>query len=437
MTHQPFPDEVDLVELQSRFKHITTLLFIALAGVFTLASCNMPTSRDAPEEELIQDDEMTLAEALAVPPEDRRDSVLEEMGAPDTFLIKFEELDGQVVRWEEWSYFDFNARFDFVDGELLWTVELEPVPDDTFYAHFYDPFDFEAYMSEVQVRAVLADQELAALPLEEADVPEGLLLAGDQILLGFDDDRLVYVETFALTFEEPGEGVSMLPAEADESAEGESESTAATNQTPAITAASPTTVPATTSLPGDLLMSDEFNVPGDAAALFGAEAMAFEHVGGKGRLTGYFPGGVLPVMYAEPAIGDFILEIEITTQSLASGSRVGVIFRSDDPENTLTYYYHIVLGPADQVVALDRLKDGAYTLLKAQTVPASLLPQNGTHRLRLEVEGALIRVSLDGTHVFDYNDSELPDPGLVGLSMITTTPPEQVQFDNLKIFPLP
>jgi hypothetical protein len=390
---------------------------------------------------------MSLEEALAVPVEDRRPRVLEEMGAPDTFTIKFEALEGQVVRWEEWSYFDFNARFDFVDGELLWTVDLEPVPEDTLYAHFYDPREFEADMSEAQVRALLADQDLVSLPMNDADVPEGMLLAGDQIVMGFDKDRLVYVETFALTLEEPGEGVAALPepvgsgeyTPTEEPAPTEMPATA--TSAPVLPIGPPTNTPAPGQpgplLNGSLLFADTFDTPGSAAPLFGESAMSFDYVGGRGRLTGYFPGGVLPVMYEEPLVGDFILEVEITTQNLAPGSRVGVIFRSDDIEDTLTYYYHIVLGPAEQVVALDRLSDGAYTLLKAQNVPSNLLPASGTHRLRIEAIGPLLRVFLNGTHVFDYSDTAIPGPGIVGLSIITTSPPEQVQFDNLAIYEAP
>ncbi|MFN2273939.1 MAG: hypothetical protein ACK2TX_03730, partial [Anaerolineales bacterium] len=85
----------------------------------------------------------------------------------------------------------------------------------------------------------------------------------------------------------------------------------------------------------------------------------------------------------------------------------------------------------------DRWSDGAYTLLKAQNVPEALLPPAGTHRLRLEVIGPLIRVFLNGTYVFDYSDTALPGPGIVGLSIITTSPPELVQFDNLAIYEVP
>lgn len=171
-----------------------------LAGVVLLIAgmaCNAP---------LLTGEAMTVEEALAVEPVDRRQEVLEEMGAPDAFTITFQQIEGQTVRWEEWSYHEFDSRFDFVDGELLWAVELEPVPDGSIYAHFYDPRDFHASMTTAEARQLLADQELVQVDLAEGDIPGGLLLAGDQILLGFENDRLVYVQTLILTPEEAPSG---------------------------------------------------------------------------------------------------------------------------------------------------------------------------------------------------------------------------------------
>lgn len=145
---------------------------------------------------------MSLEEALNTPAEDHRGRVLELMGPPDTFRLTFQELEGSVVRWEEWAYYDLGARFDFVDGQLLWTVELEPIPGIAIYAHFYDPRDFTADMSPDQARALLTGQELAEMDMAEGELPGGLFLGADQLLLGFDQNRLVYAESLYLTPEE-------------------------------------------------------------------------------------------------------------------------------------------------------------------------------------------------------------------------------------------
>jgi hypothetical protein len=154
-------------------------------------------------QELSEETGMSLEEALTMPVEDHRGRMLELMGPPDTFRLIFQELEGTVVRREEWAYYDLGARFDFVDGGLIWSVDLESVPEVAVYAHFYDPRDFTAYMSTAEAREVLEGQELAEMGLSDGDIPEGYFIGADQLMLGFDQDRLVYAESFYLVPEVP------------------------------------------------------------------------------------------------------------------------------------------------------------------------------------------------------------------------------------------
>lgn len=195
----------------ARRAHGPLTLGLVLITVFLSAlACNLPTVRPTDSESVpdshpyqvvqaIQEEAgVSLEEALATASEDRRPQIMELMGPPDTFRLEWQEIEGQVIRWEEWSYYDYQARFDFVDGELLWTVDLEPAPDGTVYAHIFDPLEFEVYMSPANVRALLPELAFEELSLVDVDIPEGMFLAADQILLGFDDERLVYVQTFML-----------------------------------------------------------------------------------------------------------------------------------------------------------------------------------------------------------------------------------------------
>lgn len=192
-------------------------LVLILLGSLFLLGCALTQSLS----ELISQvspfsEQMTLEEALAVPPEDRRPTVLEEMGAPDTFTIQFQELEGETVRFESWSYFDFQSRFDFVDGELLWTADLEPLPDGSLFPHYYHPADFQAGMTADEVRELLGGVELLEIDLAEGDIPGGLGMVGDQILLGFDQGGLVYVETLALSPDETGGEIGLPGGGADD-----------------------------------------------------------------------------------------------------------------------------------------------------------------------------------------------------------------------------
>jgi hypothetical protein len=175
-----------------------TSLLVAL--VLISLACNLPTALGmklpgsttaAPP--------LSLQQALAVTPRDDRPEILKQMGHPDAFRIIFEDLDSQTIRREEWSYFDDQARFDFIDGTLIDTARIVPTPNGTIFASYYDPSDFHPYMTLGQVQALFPEQELLQVDASEAGVPGGLLVAGNQILMGFDQGQLVYVETLVLT----------------------------------------------------------------------------------------------------------------------------------------------------------------------------------------------------------------------------------------------
>ena len=177
------------------------LIFFTLLAVLAL-SCNFPVSfnpfLDQGDLAASLTKEMSLDQALALTPEDNRPGIVDQLGPPEAFTLVFEQLNGKTVRHEEWSYFDDRTRIDFMDGTVLWTVEIEALPEATIFASYYDPQSFTAGMTIAEVEDVLSGQELARVDTTDNGIPGGLLLAGDQILLGFDQGQLVYVQTFPL-----------------------------------------------------------------------------------------------------------------------------------------------------------------------------------------------------------------------------------------------
>lgn len=428
----------------SRSTTILPLLCLSLL----IAGCNMPGR--APDDNggvETPAETMSMEQALAVQPEDRRPTVLEEMGAPDVFQIHFEQLDGQAVRWESWSYFDFQSAFEFIDGELLWTIELEPAPDGSFYAHFYDPHDFQAFMSVAEVRTLLEGQELEQVDLTEGDLQGGLILAGDQILLGFDQDRLVYVETFMLSPAAEGE-----PAGFPAASETEPQAATATPEAsaPAPTSAAtpilaPSGAPTNTVVPGqpaprtngELVLEDTYEgTASQASPLFGSEFMSFEQASGKGRIGSEFPQGVMVATYSTMKLADFIAEFDLSAENPTAGLKAGLIFRSEDAAEGLDYYYNLVLLPFEKRVGLTLWKDGAWKLDESYPIPANLVPEDGNYRVRIEVEGEQFRVFLNGSFLYEFSDVQLAGAGIFGLSLISAQPPEAVSFDNLRIYEL-
>jgi hypothetical protein len=184
--------------LHDVYKHRTVAWFFILAALMFVGAACSPSSNT----NLVTKKNMTLDQALAITPRDDRPEILQQMGPPDAFRLTFETLNDQAVRYEEWSYFDDQTSLVFVDGTLTSTVSIEPLPDGSIYASYYDPQSFQEGMTSGGVKSLLADQELFEVSTDEIGQPGGLILAGRQILFGFDQDQLVYVETLALTPEE-------------------------------------------------------------------------------------------------------------------------------------------------------------------------------------------------------------------------------------------
>jgi hypothetical protein len=390
---------------------LITLMVAALA-------CHLPESSktETPQEQtgleaaqaIYDEAGISFEEALAVPSEDQRPGILNQLGPPDAFKLEWQELEGELIRWEEWSYFDFESRFDFVDGELLWTLDLDPAPDGSFYAHAFDPLAFSFGMSMTEIEVMLPDVELTELPLEEADIPGGLLLAGDQILLGFDQDQLVFVQTFILEPEEP----LAFPEELEPTS------------TPSVVAEP------TISSESNLLLLDRFEDPSNTATpLFSSQYMDFELDNAIGTLTAYDPG-ILVATYPSPQVADFAATLILWAPDPQPGAGYGMVFRSDDAADGLAHYYLLQAQPADGLLRLRRYSGGQMTDLYEGPLPDT---GDMPFVLYVRVEASEIHVDVNGEHAFLLEDSALPEPGIFGLAMVSPTSGDRVLFDELRV----
>ena len=385
--------------------------FLILVSI-SLLSCNLFNiiGNRASEPEA-----MSLEEALDVTPVDSRPTVSEEMGPPDAFTIKFQELEGQIIRWETWSYFDFVTLFEFIDGELLWTIELEEVPDGSIYAHFYDPAEFQAGMSPADVKNLLSDQELLEIDLAALDLEDGLALAGDQIIFGFDKDQLVYVETVILSPAEDGKPL------------GDFGSISNLQDQP------PETPPDAAEI-GPVLFRDDFeNNTALAKPALDINAMEFGVSDGLGVLTAHHVDEIIVAYYDEPLLRDFLLEVEIRPLDFAPGSQAGVMFRFEDPVAGSDYYYIIAVTPSDQQIWLQGWSGGDWAVWEFQDIPEDLIPKYGIYKMRIDCQDNSIRVYLSDKLAAEFTNSVIQDPGTFGLTIVASQTPETVVFDNLVI----
>lgn len=185
-----------VLPVTGRVRSISRVLAVLIAIVL-IGSCSSESTVDT-----VGLDEAIAASASFV---DDRPAVLERLGAPDSFQVTLDEIEGVMVRFESWSYHDLGSRIDFVDGAVAWNIEIDDLPNGSLLPVWYSPSDFELLMTLDEAQTIAMNLSPAGQPPIVVDLSEGgedfsgsTLLAGDQIILGFVDDLLIYFETIAL-----------------------------------------------------------------------------------------------------------------------------------------------------------------------------------------------------------------------------------------------
>ena len=128
--------------------------------------------------------------------------ILRRYGTPDTFEISTEENvnnPDKVTFYESWRYFNYYSSFEFIDGKLMECLRIEAVPAWTVSARQYSPAELRPGLDINQVKKRIGDQNLVSVKLPERFGNELNLFTADQIMLGFSEDILIYIATFALS----------------------------------------------------------------------------------------------------------------------------------------------------------------------------------------------------------------------------------------------
>lgn len=121
---------------------------------------------------------------------------------------------------------------------------------------------------------------------------------------------------------------------------------------------------------------------------------------------------------------------------VASGAAAiyGINFGQVDGDN----FYHFRVYPGAQQYKLFKLVDGAWVDLTAWVVNPAINDETGTNHLRVERDGAQIRLYANGTLLTSLSDSSyLSDQELSLFGMSWTEAPVAVRFDNLTFSELP
>lgn len=130
---------------------------------------------------------------LSVPQE----TLLEESGYPDAFdIIEMDGPDGEPHRYEVWTYFKQNAAYVFLDGVFQHDT-WEAYPPGGVIPVTVSPDQFPLGVSKEALRARFNNRQWEVFT-NDGLTEDGLeFMVSEQIILGFEDDRLVYVETVA------------------------------------------------------------------------------------------------------------------------------------------------------------------------------------------------------------------------------------------------
>jgi hypothetical protein len=185
---------------------------------------------------------------------------------------------------------------------------------------------------------------------------------------------------------------------------------------------------------GPLVFEDDFSDGAQGARPLFADWMAFDYADGRGRLTGQVVGGVLPALYSAPKLADFYAEFDVEA-SAAVRSDSGFIFRSDDAEGGLAWYYLLGLHPAQGTAGLMCWRNHEWVVNREFTLPPGLLKPTGVNHVRVEAVGGEFRVFLNGTFAFAAADSTLVDAGIFGFYIVPAAKQgDFIYFDNLHVY---
>jgi hypothetical protein len=180
----------------------TTLALLSICCGFPSSGANDVKEND---EQLMETGEPMPTENLPVSTEssdefnlsEQQLTVVNDFGWPDSFTItEIDNTQGEHIRHEIWVYYQGRTSYVFLNGLFISSNEVEELPQGYMPTPF-QPDQFQTGTSLDRLQIQIGESEL--LPLDDSDViSDGVqLYFGQQLIIGFMEDRLVYVEALA------------------------------------------------------------------------------------------------------------------------------------------------------------------------------------------------------------------------------------------------
>ena len=190
-----------------------------------------------------------------------------------------------------------------------------------------------------------------------------------------------------------------------------------------------------------LIFSEDFDSDDTIAVpVFSDEYMHFFRPKGFGYIESTSYTGVLPIMFPEIKLGDFIVEFDFKMPEAYDDSRCGLIFRSDpDITDGLDAYYALFLYPKINQVKMGIWIDDDWVFSEYMEPALPFYQGSELNHVKLEVSGENQKVFINGVFLANFNNQSLKGPGLIGLFLypsdaIDEGETDYVLFDNVLVF---
>jgi hypothetical protein len=123
--------------------------------------------------------------------------LIDEFSWPDSFtILEADDEQGEHVRFETWIYYQGKITYTFFDGVFQVEGDVETLSEG-YISTPHHPDQFPLGASPDQIQALLPDHTLVPIDHSEAIQLGAQMFVAQQLVLGFLDNRLFYVDALA------------------------------------------------------------------------------------------------------------------------------------------------------------------------------------------------------------------------------------------------
>ena len=189
--------------MQKKFWFTCLTLFMVIfscscVGIFGLTWMGVIDFQNSPR--LVSGLAHTSKSTSGYPLSEEQQNYIQSNGYPASFSILFYQEENssggvQDVRFESWYYFSPDEAATFINGKLSKEDHSSLSGGSTSWS--YKSEMFRAYMTREQVAQSANLDEWLIIPVENSLVPNAQVYYADWLTFGFQDGKLIFVETFA------------------------------------------------------------------------------------------------------------------------------------------------------------------------------------------------------------------------------------------------